>query len=203
MSGATCSGYVGPLGQALWVPCTEIVFETHSWSEDNDRGLATGWRHGRLSARGRDLARELGERRRDDGLAAVLVSDLGRAVETADLALAGHDVVVLHDWRLRECDYGRLNGAPAAVVHAAVDNVRQRYPGGESWADAIGRVGSVLRDVVGRWPGRRVLLIGHMSAYWALEHHVNGMPLDHVGRPFVWQEGWEYALADPDAATDH
>ncbi len=44
----------------------EIVFETHSWSEDNERGVATGWLPGRLSDRGRDLAHELGARRRDD-----------------------------------------------------------------------------------------------------------------------------------------
>jgi broad specificity phosphatase PhoE len=47
---------------------TEIVFETHSWSEDNDLGNATGWLPGTLSERGQELARELGARRRDDGI---------------------------------------------------------------------------------------------------------------------------------------
>ncbi|WP_436760237.1 histidine phosphatase family protein [Streptosporangium sp. V21-05] len=60
---------------------TEIVFETHSWSEDNDRGIATGWLPGRLSERGRHLAGELGERRREDDLAAVFTSDLTRAAQ--------------------------------------------------------------------------------------------------------------------------
>ncbi|KPV48542.1 hypothetical protein SE17_37515, partial [Kouleothrix aurantiaca] len=62
---------------------TQIVFETHSLSEDNERGSATGWHAGRLSAQGRALAAELGGRRRDDGIAAVFTSDLGRALETA------------------------------------------------------------------------------------------------------------------------
>ncbi len=92
----------------------ELVFESHSWSQDNDRGVATGWLPGQLSERGRGLARELGERRRSDGLAAVFTSDLRRAVETAALAFADSDLPVLVDWRLRECDYGQLNGAPAA-----------------------------------------------------------------------------------------
>ncbi|MBA2359285.1 MAG: histidine phosphatase family protein, partial [Actinobacteria bacterium] len=61
----------------------EIVFETHSISTDNERGIATGWLPGLLSERGRTLAAELGERRRDDGIAAVFTSDLRRAVETA------------------------------------------------------------------------------------------------------------------------
>jgi hypothetical protein len=43
----------------------EVVFETHSITEDNEQGRATGWLPGRLSPRGRELARELGLRRRD------------------------------------------------------------------------------------------------------------------------------------------
>ena len=63
-----------------------IVFETHSLTVDNERGIATGWFGGALSAQGRALARELGERRRDDRIDAVFSSDLARAVETAEIA---------------------------------------------------------------------------------------------------------------------
>ena len=42
-----------------------IVFETHSITEDNERGIATGWRPGRLSARGREPTAELGQRRQE------------------------------------------------------------------------------------------------------------------------------------------
>ena len=171
----------------------QVVFETHSWSEDNDRGVATGWRPGRLSDRGRALARELGERRRDDGLDAVFASDLRRAVETVELALP--DRVPLLDWRLRECDYGDLNGHPAAEVHAAVTSVDQRYPGGESWREAVERVQGFLADLVRRWDGARVLVVGHMAAYWALEHTCNGLPLDRIlARDFTWREGWDYEV---------
>jgi broad specificity phosphatase PhoE len=173
---------------------TTVVYETHSWSNDNDVGNASGWSHGALSPRGRDLAAELGSRRRADDLDVVLVSDLRRAVETAEIAFAGSAVPVLHDWRLRECDFGELNGQPAARVHAAVTSAHDRYPGGESWADAVRRVGGVLDDIGTRWPGRRVLVIGHMSAYWALEHHVHHLPLESIGRDFQWQEGWEFEL---------
>jgi hypothetical protein len=33
-----------------------VVFETHALSEDNERGIATGWLPGRLSTLGRDNA---------------------------------------------------------------------------------------------------------------------------------------------------
>ena len=44
---------------------TEIVFETHSVTTDNERGIATGWFDGGLSPEGQRLALELGERRRE------------------------------------------------------------------------------------------------------------------------------------------
>jgi len=175
------------------VPAVELVYETHSITEDNESGMATGWRPGRLSARGRELAAELGERRRDDAFAAVLVSDLRRAVETAEIAFAGTDVPVLHDWRLRETDFGRLNGHPVAEIRAV--GVEDRFPGGETRAEAIARVNGALDDIARRWAGRRVLVIAHMSTYWALECRAHDLdPAAAVAAPFTWQEGWTYEV---------
>jgi alpha-ribazole phosphatase/probable phosphoglycerate mutase len=175
---------------------TELVYETHSISEDNERGVATGWRDGRLSARGRELARQLGERRRDDGLVAVFTSDLGRAVETAMIAFESAAIPILHDWRLRECDYGENTGMPVAVLHAGrVAHLDTTYPGGESWRQAVARVGRFLADLDVRWRDARVLTIGHVATRFAFEHLLNGVPLeDLVAADFVWQEGWEYAV---------
>jgi broad specificity phosphatase PhoE len=119
---------------------TEIIFETHSISEDNEAGVASGWLPGRLSAAGHELAAALGRRPRGDGLAAVFSSDLRRARETAAVAFAHSDVPILVDWRPRECDYGNLNGAPAAEVHANRSAyLEQPYPGGESRRGATDR----------------------------------------------------------------
>jgi 2,3-bisphosphoglycerate-dependent phosphoglycerate mutase len=52
----------------------EIVFETHALTEDNERGIATGWLPGRLSERGRVNAAEIGRRRRDDGNRSAIAS---------------------------------------------------------------------------------------------------------------------------------
>ncbi len=109
----------------------QIVFETHSWSEDNDRGIATGWNHGALSPEGQKLAGELGARRRDDGIEVVFTSDLHRAVETAEIAFAGTAVPILKDWRLRECNYGTGNGMPASELHRyKARHVTTAYPAG-------------------------------------------------------------------------
>ena len=174
----------------------EIVYETHSVTEDNERGIATGWRPGRLSPRGRELAAELGRRRGGDRLAAVFSSDLARASETASIAFAGSSVPVLFDWRLRECDYGIGNATPAAELLAnRGDHLDDPYPGGESWRQAVARVGRFLSDLPLRWEGRRVLLIGHVATRWGLDHLIGNIPLeDLVAADFAWQPGWEYLL---------
>src|SRR5262249_37504016 len=156
----------------------QIVFETHSTTEDNECGIATGWRQGRLSDTGREQARQLGNRRRDDGIQAVFASDLYRAVETAAIALGQTDIPILYDWRLRECDYGTCNGLPVAEVHA--DRSRRLddpYPGGESWRQATRRVGRFLDDLCLRWDRTRVLVIGHTATRWGLDHLLDGKDL--------------------------
>ncbi|MGW6499700.1 histidine phosphatase family protein [Nonomuraea angiospora] len=64
-----------------------LVYETHSITVDNEMGIATGWLPGELSARGQDLAVELGARRKTVDV--VCASDLRRAVQTAEIAFAG------------------------------------------------------------------------------------------------------------------
>ena len=175
---------------------TQIVYETHSLSEDNIAGRASGWNHSRLSEQGRALAAELGRRRRGDGIQAVFASDLYRAVETAQIAFDGSSIPIFCDWRLRECDYGESNGMLAVELHKDrpyyLDNP---YPGGESWRQAVERVGRFLDDLPLRWEGRRVLVIGHVATRWAFEHKLSGTSLeDLIGANFDWREGWEYEL---------
>jgi 2,3-bisphosphoglycerate-dependent phosphoglycerate mutase len=175
----------------------ELVFETHSTTEDNEAGRATGWLPGRLSAQGREQARQLGQRRGGDGIAAVFSSDLARAAETAAIAFGQTAIPVLYDWRLRECDYGERNGMPVAELHAGRrDHLDRPYPGGESWRQAVTRVGRFLGDLPPRWSGQRVLVIGHVATRWGLDHVIGGIPLEQLaGEDFAWREGWEYRLS--------
>lgn len=172
----------------------ELVYETHSTSVDNERGIATGWLDGSLSALGREQARALGERRRSDGIAAVYASDLGRAVETAAIAFADSGIPVRHDARLRECDYGDLNGAPVDAVSAVRRaHVDEPFPGGESYRQVVDRTRDFMADVAARHDGERIVVIAHSANRWALDHLVDGAPLEAlVDAPFDWQPGWIY-----------
>jgi broad specificity phosphatase PhoE len=182
----------------------ELVYETHSTSVDNERGVATGWLPGELSELGREQAQALGDRRRDDCIAAVYASDLRRAVETAEIAFGGSGIRVLHDARLRECDYGRLNGASVEQVTAVRrQHVDVPFPGGESYRQVVDRTRAFLDEVVARHDGEQIVVIAHSANRWALDHLVNGEPLEELVRaPFAWEPGWIYRVNASSSASD-
>jgi broad specificity phosphatase PhoE len=174
----------------------ELVYETHSISLDNERGIASGWLPGELSPEGRRLARELGERRRNDGIACVFTSDLRRAAQTAAIAFEGSGLEVRQDSRLRECNYGELNGAPVSELEPRSRFVDEPFPGGQSYRDCVGLLRRFLVDAAREFDGRRVLVIAHSAQRYALRHLLEGVPLEEaVDAPFEWQEGWEYAVS--------
>lgn len=175
----------------------EIVFETHSTTTDNERWVASGWLDGQLSPLGRRQARELGERRAGDEIVAVFCSDLARAVETAQIAFGGRGVPIFHDWRLRECNYGMLNGTAVARLEGErTKHVLDPYPGGESYTDVVARVRSFLADLPSRYADRRICAIGHSATKWAFDHLLEGTELAELAEgSFRWQPGWVYSLA--------
>ena len=181
----------------------EIVFETHSLSTDNEAGIATGWLPGELSERGKLGARELGERRRQERVDAVYTSDSRRAVETAELAFGDSGIPIHRDPRLRECDYGELNGRPATEVERERGRrVDEPFPGGESYRQVVVRMRSFLDQLAAERDAGRVVVIGHSATRWALEHLLEGVPLEElVNAPFRWQEGWVYELTGSTEST--
>ncbi|HEY8766647.1 MAG TPA: histidine phosphatase family protein [Dehalococcoidia bacterium] len=87
-------------------------------------------------------------RRRDDGIDAVFTSDLTRAVETARIAFGHSGVPIVQDARLRECDYGDLNGAPVATLNAdRASRIEAPFPGGERYRQVVHRTRDFLRDL--------------------------------------------------------
>ena len=125
----------------------------------------------------------------------VFSSDLGRALETVAIAFFDADVPVFHDWRLREVNYGALNGAPAGEL-AVEKHIDVPFPGGESYRDVVDRIESFLDDLRAGWTGKRAVAVSHAAPRWALQHLLDGVALeDVVGAPFDWQPGWTFGIS--------
>ena len=80
--------------------------------------------------------------------------------------------------------------------------IDEPFPGGESYRQVVDRVRSFLADLLPRYEGERVVVIGHSATRWALDHLIDGVPLEQlVDAPFDWREGWIYVLDGNPATT--
>ena len=99
----------------------DLILLRHGRSEWNELNLFTGWFDCALHDLGRDEARRAVPLLADAGLLPTMLhtSLLARAIETAEIVLAGLDrrwLPVRRTWRLNERHYGDLTGLDKAAV---------------------------------------------------------------------------------------
>jgi 2,3-bisphosphoglycerate-dependent phosphoglycerate mutase len=138
-----------------------------------------------LSGTGREQARGVAHFLADRRPTVVYVSPYLRARQTAGLALDGLDLTPTVDERLRDRELGVLDlltGAGVRARHPGEDERRARLgkfyyrpPGGESWADVLLRLRSLLREIRADHPGERVLLVAHEALVLLLRYLVENL----------------------------
>ena len=173
----------------------EAVFETHSLSEDNERGVATGWlevalRAGQATGRGAGRAPPPGSSR---GRLRVRPRTRGRdrrdrVRRHGDPAAQGLAAARVRLRRAeRHAGRAAARGAAAPPRHAV--SRRRELAGRRRAAPLV-----LLRR---RPPARRRARAGDRPrpTWWAFDHLVAGEPLESlVAAPHAWQEGWRYTL---------
>jgi broad specificity phosphatase PhoE len=142
-----------------------------------------------LSELGRTQADALGDwfaRTSSDRPAIILTSPYLRARQTAD-AIGAHleDVVVCTDERLREKEFGILDGLTTigvrshhpeqASFRATLGKFYHRPPGGESWVDVIFRLRSMLDTISLHHGGQNVLIVAHQVVVLCLRYIIEYM----------------------------
>jgi probable phosphoglycerate mutase len=164
-----------------------------------------------LSARGERQAAALGRWLGDLGRqrpTVVVASPYVRARRTAEIAVevADLDLEVLLDERLREREFGLLDGLTTAGIadrfpdeaerRARVGKFYHRPPGGESWADVGLRVRSALDSVTRTHPGERVMVVAHQVVV-----HMFRYVLDNLTEQEVLAMSRERELANCSVTT--
>jgi broad specificity phosphatase PhoE len=144
-----------------------LILTRHGETVDNAAGVVQGHRGGELSARGREQARAMAERLRGVPIDAVYSSDLGRAMQTAEILVrGGNRPAVLPEPRLREQDFGdfegqSLDGMMRHMRERGADFTTFNPPGGEPAESFRKRVLSFLSEVAGKHLEQTVLLVSH------------------------------------------
>jgi broad specificity phosphatase PhoE len=138
------------------------------------------------------LAAWLAEQRSPSEDWVVISSPYRRAADTAERAMAGLGLEVDYDERLRERDLGTLDGLTGTGIRARhpeeaarrskVGKFYYQPPSGESWADVVARVRSLLQDLHEGYDDAHVWLFTHqaviMSFRYALEDLSEAQVLD-------------------------
>lgn len=145
-----------------------------------------------LSDRGRDQARELGRALRGYRLAAVYVSPLARARETAEIALAGAGPSLTPLEELREISLGAWEGCTweqvrdlagdpyGAWVRAPLDCPP---PGAEPLPELLARVRRAMDRIAAAHPdGEDVLVVAHGGVISTYACHLLGCSLNALWR---------------------
>jgi len=177
----------------------EITYFVHGTTTDNEEDKATGWLPGKLSERGEQQARELGQQVADTRFDMVFCSDLQRAVDSAQLGFGGTHPVT-QDARLRECNYGDLNGSAASAFKDRIqDFIDTPFPGGESYKDVETRIASFMDFLRTNYDGKHVAVVAHQGPQLALDVLARGRTWEQAiaedwRKIKAWQPGWTYTV---------
>lgn len=142
-----------------------------------------------LSETGRAQAaavrRHLADLSPDERPTLAISSPYQRAASTARCAVQDIDVDLVLDERLRERDLGQFDGLTGAGIrHLYADEAERRKkvgkfyyqpPGGESWADVVLRVRSLLGDLRHGFEGQRVWMFTHQAVIMAFRYVIEGI----------------------------
>jgi len=177
----------------------KITYFVHSTTEDNKNHQSSGWNDVRLSELGIQQSKELGEQTAGMSFDAVFTSDLSRTMDTAKLAW-GDKYPTFSDNRLRECNYGDLNGQNSDIVEPLQEkSINTPMPNGESYKDVEARIKSFLDFVTKEYDSKHIAIVAHKAPQLALNALITGMTWEEAfakdwRKTKSWQPGWEYIV---------
>lgn len=177
-----------------------LTYFVHGTTIDNESARATGWNQGKLSSLGREQCAQVAEIVANSQFTTVFSSDLARAIESTSIMFGDH-ADVRADWRLRECNYGLHNGAPASAFKTSPsDHIDLPFPEGESYRAVERRICSFVGDLKSEFHnGARIAVVAHQAPQLALDVVIKGLSWDAAfaddwRRTKDWRPGWRYSI---------
>ena len=176
----------------------KIKYFVHGTTTDNASKLCSGWKEAMLNDLGKEQAINLGNVSKDRGdkFDIVITSDLKRAVESSLLAFSQYKRIT--DSRLRECNYGDLDGEHKSLV-IYEDHIEERFPNGESLLDVEKRMREFVSWLKENYDGKSVAIVAHRAPQLALEVISKGITWEEANKndwrkTGDWQPGWDYEI---------
>ena len=175
---------------------TKVIYFVHGTTNDNINGKCSGWKQAELSDLGKERAIKLGQIKKNTHLDIIFTSDLVRAIDSANLAFPS--VKHIQDIRLRECNYGDLDGKDKSLV-VYEEHITKPFPNGESLKDVENRIRSFIEFIKENYGGKTIGIVAHRAPQLAFEVLTKNISWEEANRSDWrktknWQPGWEYII---------
>jgi len=177
---------------------TKIIYFVHGTTTDNAAKLCSGWKEAMLNELGKEQAKDLGNIIKEKGIEfdVIFTSDLKRAIESSNIAFPEYEKIT--DSRLRECNYGELDGKHKSLVVYA-DHIEENFPNGESLKDVEKKILEFIDFLRKNYAGKTIGIVAHRAPQLALEVITKNMTWEEAikndwRKTGAWQPGWEYVI---------
>ena len=174
----------------------QIIYFVHGTTYDNTMGKCSGWKQAELTDKGKERAIKLGEIRKDTHFDIIFTSDLIRAIDSANLAFP--NVKKIQDRRLRECNYGDLDGKDKSLV-VYEEHIEKPFSNGESLRDVEKRIKDFMHFLKENYEGKTIGIVAHRAPQLAFEVLTKDISWEEANKndwrkTNSWQPGWNYTI---------
>jgi len=151
----------------------ELWIVRHGQTESNQEGIFQGQSDSALTDLGKKMAADYAKKIQEINFAAIFSSDLGRAVETAEIIALERDIQIQTTALIRERHLGILQGQRHDSLTKQLQNLLEKLdkikkendvPAGtkiEPVEKMNQRIMTFLRETAVAYPGKKVLIITH------------------------------------------
>ena len=159
----------------------------HGETEWNIEGKQQGHLDSPLTENGIKQAHAIADALARFGIAQIYSSDLGRAVQTAEIISSKLNIAASFDQRLRERNLGSLQGMtkneyqnkfPKDFSAFLTEDPDYVIPGGESARCQYRRCTDGCTELAMRHPGGKILIVTHGGVLTSLFYYTLGIPLE-------------------------
>lgn len=154
-----------------------FIIVRHGKTHFNELNLTQGWCDSPLSKEGRKQVQELRHKLEKTPIDAAYSSTLGRAVETAEILLQGRKIKLIQDKRLKEINFGIMEGVSQNLVQKLkiesrnwLNDMRMDYRPyeGEDIHEVIIRHEKFLQEISQKHnENETILIVGHGCSLYA------------------------------------
>lgn len=176
----------------------KIIYFVHGTTTDNASKLCSGWKEALLNDLGKEQAKNLGKvsKERGDKFDVMFTSDLKRAIESSNIAFPEYEKIT--DNRLRECNYGDLDGEHKSLV-VYEEHINESFPNGESLKDVENRIRNFVQYLKDNYDNQTIGVVAHRAPQLALEVVTKNISWEEAiandwRKTGDWQPGWEYII---------